>query len=83
MHLMEATAPRNGSVNHGSICNLMLPFTCWCCCSDSADDAERVLGVSQEMFLVSDQLGWLLGLAREAKTVKGSVVLTMKGEQRG
>jgi hypothetical protein len=84
IHLMEATTSRNGSVPHKSICDDMLPFTCWCCCSDSADDAERVLGVSRQKFREGDNaLRELLRLAQETQTVKGSVVLTMKGDGRG
>ena len=84
MHLMEATTSRRGSVAHSSICHEMLPFTCWCCCSDSASDAADVLGVSSEEHREGEsQLAELLARARESETLKGSVVLRMNGERRG
>lgn len=84
IHLLDAAPRRSRSVDHNSICHEMLPFTCWCCCSGSADDAASVLGVSRETFREGDyELRQLLDRARDAVTIKGSVVLTMKGELRG
>jgi hypothetical protein len=84
MHLLAPSSATQGQADHDQLAHAMLPFTCWCCCSDDASDASDVLSISSEKIREGDrELVELLGLAREAETVKGSVVFRMKGDQRG
>lgn len=84
MHLLNPAAANQRQMSHSNLNEQLLPLTCWCCCSANAEDATRVLDISREKFREGDQaVAELLGLARETETVKGSVVLKMKGERNG
>lgn len=82
MHLVNPGQASQVQMSHDDLNEHLLPFTCWCCCSDNVTDAEDFLGVSREKFLEGHNMqGELLSRARETETVKGSVILQMKGNR--